>query len=130
MPYEARWLKTKRVILERLYGNVTLDEVRHVNHELMSLYEQGIAPIHLICDLTGIETYPTGVADVRHTNNSLMTKDTGWVIIVTSDNPAIRFAAMAVSHVILVGVAQFRIFETFEPALAFLKEQEPDIFKK
>jgi len=119
MPYEFEWRIEGRVLYERAYGSFSLEELRQFNEEVtVYVASSTTPPVHLVVDLTGLETYPTNLREVIGTMRRRETKKIGWTIIIT-EHIVMRFlASMAVQ---IAGV-RLRTFTKVQDAYDFLSE--------
>ncbi|MBZ0301675.1 MAG: hypothetical protein K8J31_18150 [Anaerolineae bacterium] len=118
MPTETRWEVPKRVIYTRYFGNMTMEDIVAVISDLERYLEEGIPLVHTIMDVGEVETYPNllELTRLKFKQNDRQ----GWTIFVGAQGVA-RFAASVTSQ--LAG-SRFRLFDTFEEAVAFLNEQD------
>src|SRR4051794_38985593 len=124
MPYRFEWYVEGRVILEEAYGDVTIDELIRFNAEVTQLIvEKGIAPVHVIVDLTKVEKYPPSLREVLGTMRQKHPEKVGWMLIVT-ENPVLRFVA---SMVFQIARLKLRTFSTLAQAKVFLAEMDETV---
>jgi len=124
MPYRIQWYVEHRVILEEAYGNVMIEELIQFNAEVTDLIvDQGIAPVHVIVDLTKVEKYPPSLREVLGTMRQKSPEKVGWMLIVT-ENPIMRFVA---STVFQIARLKLRTFATMPQAKGFLAEMDETV---
>jgi hypothetical protein len=124
MPYRFEWYVEGRVILEEAYGDVTIDELIRFNAEVTQLIvEKGIAPVHVIVDLTKVEKYPPSLREVLGTMRQKHPEKVGWMLIVT-ENPVLRFVA---STIFQLARLKLRTFTTLQQAKGFLAEMDETV---
>jgi hypothetical protein len=124
MPYRIQWYIEGRVILEEAFGDVTIEELVRFNAEVTTLIaEKGIAPVHVIVDLSKVEKYPPSLREVLSTMRQKAPEKVGWMLIVT-ENPIMRFVA---SMVFQIARLKLRTFSTLAQAKVFLAEMDETV---
>ena len=121
MPYQIDWYIEGRVIIEEVYGNVTIDELVRFNAEVTTLIsEKGVPPVHVIVDLTRVEKYPPSLREIMGTMRKNDSAKVGWMLIVT-ESPVMRFIA---STIFQLARLKLRTFPTLPQAQQFLAEND------
>ena len=126
MPCSFEWYVQGRVVLEKLFGDVTVADLVRLNAEVTTLLiQEGVAPVHMVVDLTAVEKYPTKLNDVICTIQKRVPEKEGWVLVVT-ENPILRFFA---SMVLQFARLRLRTFKTIPEAVGFLSENDQTLVK-
>ncbi len=121
MPYSLEWYVPKRLILEKAFGDLTVEELVRFNAEVTTMItNEGTAPVHVIADLTKVERYPSSLRDILNTMRQNNPEKVGWMVVVT-ENPIMRFVA---SMIFQMARLRLRIFPTMAQAVAFLNEMD------
>ena len=124
MPYRIQWYVEGRVILEEAFGDVTMEELVRFNAEVTTLIaEQGVAPVHVIVDLSKVEKYPPSLREVLSTMRQKAPEKVGWMLIVT-ESPIMRFVA---STVFQIARLKLRTFATLPQAKTFLTDMDDSV---
>ncbi|MBI1258539.1 MAG: hypothetical protein GC204_13810 [Chloroflexi bacterium] len=124
MPYRIQWYVEGRVILEEAFGDVTMEELVRFNAEVTTLIaEEGVAPVHVIVDLSKVEKYPPSLREVLSTMRQKAPEKVGWMLIVT-ESPILRFVA---STVFQIAHLKLRTFATLPQAKTFLAEMDDTV---
>lgn len=124
MAYSVGWYIDKRVTYQRLYGHVTLEDVRDINAESIDISRNGIPLVHSVIDITGVQKFPTNLAAIREIMSIQTDGDAvGWVLIVGADNPVIRFIASVITQLVMEKI-HFRLMDSMDAALEFLQEHD------
>jgi SepF-like predicted cell division protein (DUF552 family) len=124
MPYRIQWYVEGRVILEEAFGDVTIEELVRFNAEVTALIvNEGIAPVHVIVDLSKVEKYPSSLREVLGTMRQKNPEKVGWMMIVT-ESPVMRFVA---STVFQLARLKLRTFATMQQAKMFLAEIDESV---
>jgi hypothetical protein len=124
MPYRIQWYVEGRVILEEAFGDVTIEELVRFNAEVTTLIaEKGVAPVHVIVDLSKVEKYPSSLREVLSTMRQKAPEKVGWMLIVT-ESPVMRFVA---SMVFQIARLKLRTFSTLAQAKVFLAEMDETV---
>lgn len=124
MPCQIQWYAEKRVVYQRLYGNITLEDVRYVNQQSAVYLSAGIPLVHVIVNLTEVEHFPTSLGTIREMLKAPSQKDaTGWVLIYGADNPLLRFVASMVAQ--LAGEkVRLRMVDDLAQAVEIIRQQD------
>lgn len=129
MPFHIEWYQQNRVIFEKFFGNVTLDDVRGLNAQSSKMFIAGTPLIHVIVDLSEVESFPRSMAAIKEAIKSRTTPDRlGWVLIFGTKNPILKFFVSVIAQVAGDRV-RFRLMDTFEQAENFLLEQDQTIIQ-
>lgn len=121
MPYTVDWMVEGRVVLDRLSGEVTMDDIAQTSERITDLMRQGKPPmVHLIVELTAVEKLPMGIHIGKINQYMMHTKEPnlGWSLVVTK-SIFLRFLASVATQ---VARGRYRAFDTFEEAVAFLAD--------
>ena len=121
MPYSIEWYVPNRLILEKAFGNLTIEELLRFNAEVTKIIaDEGMTPVHIIADLSKVERYPSSLREIMNTMRQSNPEKIGWMVVVT-ENPIMRFMA---STVFQMARLRLRIFPTMTQATAFLNEMD------
>jgi len=124
MPYRIEWYIEGRVVFEEAYGDVTVDELVRFNAEVTALINnEGIAPVHVIVDLSKVEKYPSSLREVLGTMRQKNPDKVGWMLIVT-ESPILRFVA---STIFQIAHLKLRTFSNLQQAKGFLAEMDDTV---
>jgi hypothetical protein len=122
MPYQLSWAVPKRVIWQRLYGEVTLEEVVESLPRYLEMLEDGGDYVHTLVDLTLVRKYPSNIPQITKTLDFRLLDRQGWVVMIQSMNPLIKFIASATAQILLKN-ARIRILPDLATAIEFLQDQ-------
>jgi hypothetical protein len=118
MPYETFWYVENRVLYERLYGVLTIEELHALSKEALQYFETGTERVHVLLDISHLEKYPTNLSQLR----SVMVEDKhprlGWWVLIAT-NTFIRFIVSALSQVRSI---HFRAVSSLDDAIKTLGE--------
>jgi hypothetical protein len=124
MPYQISWMIDKRLVYQRCYGELTMDELRENNQEFVRDYlRQGTPLVHTIVDLTGVTNFPKNLTQYGQAfkRDAEDVARLGWTVVVGA-NPIFRFFGTVVTN--LWRQARFRMFDTLQEAYTFLGQQD------
>lgn len=121
MPCEMDWLIKDRLVFQRCWGELTLDELRSTNHDFVDCIHAGMPLVHTIIDLTEVTDFPKSLTEINRAfaRDEETLQRLGWTLVI-STHPILRFFASIVTS--LWNKARFRIFATNDEALNFLAE--------
>lgn len=120
MPCEFRWYIPNRVLYQRMYGEITLEELRGFNVESLQYVEQGQAPVHTLVDMREVTKYPMNLREISSQLLNDPGPKLGWVMVITN-NPVLRFLA---SVVVQVAKVRTGVFPSIDEALAFVAKRD------
>jgi hypothetical protein len=123
VPHKLEWLQDKRIIHEILIGQLDLNSSMAAAAETEKMLKEGIAPVHLIVDVTQMDKGLTNIRSVNSVNDYMKDPKLGWVVVVGA-NTVVKFISSIVSQ-----VTRFRLSNanTVADAVAFLKKQDPSL---
>ena len=123
MPYQISWYTPQRVIKLTVTGKFTFEELQQVAENIRLYIAQGASPIHLIADLSQMESVPTQVSDLNKTIGSLRSLSSS--IIIGKMNPILRFCALVLAK--LNGGYDLQIVDNMDEALIVLSRLDPEL---
>ncbi len=121
MAYESRWLVENRVLLQRLAGVITGDELmqaRRSADELIDSVSEGL--VYIIVDERAVTQYPTDLMAVVKVMAGKNSERLAWTLTLSHDKMA-RFMSSTVSQIIGLRV---RAFANVAALVAFLVDQD------
>ena len=84
MPFEVKWYVAGRVATVYNWGELTVDEVRATNVEILALVRSGTPPVHLVVDTRDVAKLPGSfVPMLREIEVFRQEPNMGWSIMVT-----------------------------------------------
>lgn len=123
MPYELSWLLDKRVIHLRAFDILTAQEYETSADELLSMFDDGIAPVHVVVDhldVDEIKLSPTLVKDLIFPNQH---EASGWTILVAAS----KLATFSISMITQLNNVSIRTCDTLEEAMETLQRVDNSI---
>lgn len=115
MPTDTQWYVEGRVIYTRVTGDITMEDVIAMNARTVELLKQGTPLIHHIVNVEQMTSFPLKLAEL--TKAVQFVPEMGWLLIVGTIHPIIRFFGSIITQ---VSKARFRTFEKEPDALHFL----------
>lgn len=126
MAYRVSWMAPGRVILARMYGVITLDEITQSNEAYMELLKDGEGMVHTIADLSKIEKFPLNLPQIMKAMKIDRERETGWMVIIQKPNPVLQYIAAMMAQ-IAVKQIRFRTTTGIPSAIQFLLEQDQSL---
>jgi hypothetical protein len=126
MPTEVSWYQENRVILVRVWGEATSQDMQGANDQIIPLIQQGAKTtplVHMIADVRAMTKFPMKLNEVGGAQTYLKEPGLGWVIVVGM-SPMVRFIASMITQIM---EARFRMFPTFAEGIAFLVSRDSAI---
>ena len=118
MSFLVDWFVEQRVIQVELQGNVTLAQIEDIIEHIDRHVEQGVAPIHIIMDMTHVTTHPSMIQIKKVSGGRKPDPRMGWTLVVGANliSRLINNALLQINNV------RYRNFASYDDALAFLQE--------
>lgn len=123
MPFETRWLIANRVVYQRFYGDVTIEEFADSVAEIRQFIDSGMPLVHAIGDLTGVQKYPSLIQMSKVAQANPAMANIGWTVLLVT-NPLLRFFGTVLAQ---FTVERIRTVATFQEAMQFLLTRDQTI---
>lgn len=123
MSYEGSWYADKRVVLQRLWGTVTLEEAAQAHHTMVQFLDEGTPLVHVLVDLSQVEQFPTNLIALKRAMPPIEHSGMGWMLVCGAGNPMLRFVASTIIQIMMPGL-RLRMFDTLDQSLTFLQDQD------
>jgi hypothetical protein len=122
MPYEVSWYVENRVVLNRIWGEYDLEQMRAGNEVILAWMHPAAAPVHLLVDVREIGHFPRNFRPMlqeieRFRNEANM----GWGIMLTT-NSLLHFFGVLASNVTR---SSFRAASNYEEVNVILGRVDP-----
>ncbi|MGB7337400.1 MAG: hypothetical protein WBC91_00800 [Phototrophicaceae bacterium] len=119
MPIDINLDKSLIFVNSRYYGNVTLGDIQDLNDMMMTLLNTTYnEKLHLIVDVTDVDTHPTSVAETwKIASKTAKHKKMGTVIMVGMNNPFITFL---IDMIAFLGKSDLKTASNYEEAVTML----------
>jgi hypothetical protein len=126
MSVEISWQQPKRVIYERFYDAVTIEELTSIQQTFFEYLRAGDTPVHSIIDLAAVRSYPKSINQVRQAFVPDPTGKGGRVMIVIGSNVILRFITSMISQIAFKD-AQFTFCTSLDEAVVYLRQLDPTV---
>ncbi len=87
MPVENLWIIQDRVLLTRLIGTITADELAESSRVGTRMIESGIAPVYSLVDMSEMRHYPMRISDFRSSYQQKSSENLALIILYGIPNP-------------------------------------------
>lgn len=127
MSYQLWWAVPDRVVMQRCYGDLTVEELKTINQTFVSQYLRvGTPLIHTVIDLTDMTGFPKNLPQLTKAfqRDKQDIERLGWTLVV-GVNPIVKFFASIITQ--LWSQSRFRVVDSVEDAEKFLKDVVPDV---
>lgn len=123
MPYKTFWYKQDAILFTEVMGELTEEDMFAFNREYNEVYiTDSRKKVHLICDLRSMDNYPKNLKRIRDASqNTARNPGLGWIILIGSENPFIRFLASTVFQMVKINC---KIVGTLEEAEKLVERLE------
>ena len=123
MPFETRWLIANRVVYQRFYGDVTIEEFADSVAEIRQFIDSGTPLVHAIGDLTTVQKYPSLIQMSKVAQSNPTLPNVGWTVLLVT-NPLLRFFGTVLAQ---FTVERIRTVGTLQEAMQFLLSRDQTI---
>ncbi len=102
MSYEYSWYEHPHVLELKFTGDLSLDELRQLNAELLEYYNQSNMPVTLIVDATDAKKLPNDLVSIRLITQDVMAHpNSGPAIMVGfKQNAILKFLVNVIAQLI------------------------------
>src|SRR5690349_7131799 len=100
MPAENTWVVENRVMLTRLTGHITVEDMKASARRGTAMIESGIAPVYSLVDASQIEHFPLKLNELKSITEEGSTDKLSWIIIYGIPNRLLSFLATTFAQVI------------------------------
>ena len=126
MPHKFTYYPEQHLLNETFYENVTIDELRGMQAELLDIAGKSDTSYDILIDVRLVEKFPTALGQIKEVMNSTSDPNIRWIIMIASPSPVVKFILTTITQM-LVKNARYRMFESYEEAVAFLEQLDPAI---
>jgi hypothetical protein len=123
MPFRTTWIEDKRVILTELWGTLTTEEAQEMSDAHAKYLSQGIAPVHLIVDVTQLGGIPSNLRQNSSMGGYLRHPSLGWTVLV-GGSVLVNFMVSVIGQIFKFHYSKR---ESLEEAGAYLASQDPTL---
>jgi hypothetical protein len=125
MPVENLWLVENRVMLTRLSGHVTIDDLAENARQGTAMIESGIAPVYSLVDTSQMESFPLKLNDLKTVYDQGSDDKLGWILIYGIPN---RFVSFLATTLLQLMRKNYKVVNTQEEAMTFVNSLETQPF--
>jgi hypothetical protein len=123
MSYEISWYHEKRVLLVRIQGELTLEDMRQCSDAIYETLDLGTAPTHVIADLREIGHFPASLIALKNAARYLTHPKIGWIVVIGGPMLAQMFAGILTRTTRI----NYHAAKTIEEAIQLLFEADPSL---
>ncbi|HEX2622874.1 MAG TPA: hypothetical protein VHL11_22095 [Phototrophicaceae bacterium] len=123
MPIKTTWLIDQRIVYQRFYGDVTVEEFAASVKEIQQFIESSSLLVHGIGDLSEVQKYPSLLQLSKVAQRNHHFKNLGWTVLVVT-NPLLRFFGSVLAQ---FTVERLRTVSTMQEALEFIASRDQNI---
>lgn len=121
MAYEYSWYEHPSVIQLKFVGDLTLNDLRQLNAELLQYYEDSTSIITLVVDATEAKKLPNDLVNIRLITQDVMAHPNSGpaVLVGFKQNAILNFLVNVIAQLIS---KQYMMVSTIEDVDAVLQE--------
>jgi hypothetical protein len=82
METNVSWYLENRIILVHISGDKTIEDFQQVNEAITQYLEKGVAPVHLLIDVTEMGSIPSNILKVKQAFTYLDHPSIGWSFFI------------------------------------------------
>ena len=124
MPIHVDWYIPKRVIFIQLDGDITINDIHIMNHQLQDKLNVCEPLVHMLIDQSRIGRFPINIKEIRELLTVMRYEHFGQLIMYGKVNSLGEFVSGMVAR---MGGLKLRTFKTEETALEFLMHQDESL---
>ncbi len=124
MPYGIHYYPEQHLVLERLYGTLTMEEIKALTQEFAAYMASNQITVNLLVDLRETEKFPTNLFQLKEAFSGPDRSKMSWVVVLVGSNPISRFLTSMLTK-LLSHEVRFRIFDSVEEAADFINKLDP-----
>lgn len=125
MSYELSWLLDKRIIHLRAFDVLTTEEYRAAATELLTLFDEGIAPVHIVVDHLDVQEIKFSPGIIKELIFPEQHSNSGWTILVSAS----KMAAFSINMIVQLNKIPMKTCNTIEEALSILQRMDQSLPK-
>jgi hypothetical protein len=125
MEYGFEWYIPSRVLILKVSGDISLEDLARFNQSMIGYLEEGTAPVHLISTAGDIGHVPTNLMLIKETVSYLRHPHMGWTIVVQEKANAI--AGFILSVATQATGMKMRLVKNVPDGLETLRRIDPSI---
>lgn len=120
MAFRTSWIEEKRIIYTEMINSLNDEEAQEISDMHAKFLNEGIAPVHLVVDMSRLEIVPTNLRKNTSMASYLQHPALGWTVLI-GGNVLLNFMLSILGHVF-----KFRYVKraTMQEALAYLVSQD------
>ena len=124
MPFAVKWYVEGRVATVYNWGELTVDEIRETNVQLLALVRSGTPPVHLVVDTREVVKLPNSfVPMLREIEVFRHEPGMGWSIMVTHSS-VLHFFGMLSSNLTR---SSYRAVRDYQEVNEVLRQVDPTL---
>jgi hypothetical protein len=120
MPSEVSWYHHKRVIMHRVRGKVTMEDISEMARAQDAYLREGQPPVHALFDISQVDSFPTDVRALKAVLSTVDSTRLGWVAVVGIKTPLQHFVTSVVAKLVIPG-AKMRFLSSIDEVPSFLE---------
>lgn len=121
MVQDTSWHTEGRIVYTRASGVITMDDIQAFNTHILSMFEQGTAPVHLIVHHDSIERMPANLRALRQALNLMEHPSAGIAVNICTRRSTWSYVAQMLAR---MAGRPFNVVESLEGALDLLRAND------
>lgn len=124
MPLQLIPLKAHPVIVIKLIGQITIEDIQSLIEQSNQLIDTYNEYVYFVTDTTQLEKIIFHLSDVSLLHTETLHPKFGWSIIITT-NPVFRFLGSMTTQ--LLATNRLKVVNSIDNAIEFLKDLSPQL---
>ena len=121
MKHSVQWYIPSHIISMEIEGDISLEDLANINHDLMCLLDEGNAPVYLFVNDTKVGKFPLQLRQVQSACEFLRHPSIEYVVGIGEVNPMKKYFIPMVAK---ITNSNYERCHTIENALAFVDTQD------
>lgn len=124
MSVSITWRIERRIIYIDFGGSVSIEQIEQASQTVTQYIRAGQAPVHVIADMLGVESYPREFGRLAGAIPHLAETNLGKTILIGTNDRLLQLMVSVIRHAVQIDL---RMFDSLEKTLAFLRETDPTL---
>lgn len=121
MPVENSWLIENRVLLTRMIGSITVEDMTISAERGTAMIAAGIDPVYSLVDMTELTGFPVKLSELSAVFKQPSDEKLGWIIIYGIPNRFVNFLATTFAQ---LSGKHYKVVDTQAEALRLVDHLE------
>jgi hypothetical protein len=104
-----------------VWGELSFSDVQQVNRELLPYFHRAAQPVHVVVNVSRLQTYPLSVSRIRSACEAMSHVRMGWLVVYGVEGVVIPIMLSVIAD---LARFEYKIVPAAADALQFLHDQD------